>query len=171
MAILQSEKNQLNLSKEQRKANFLSNKVLILVLFLIALGAIGASGYFYYKNQQLMKDPTKLGQKELDETLKSVEKLILLPQGEQPTLATVTDKSKLQGQTFFANAETGDKVLIYTGAKKAYLYRPSAKKLIEVAPLNITQNDQTGDNNGGTTTVTTPTATDTPRQTPTPTKK
>ncbi len=54
-----------------------------------------------------------------------------------PTVATVSDPAKLQGQTFFANAKVGDKVLIYTNAKMAYLYDPISNKLINVAPLNI----------------------------------
>ena len=63
--------------------------------------------------------------------------LIVLPEGEEPTIATVTDPEKLQDQAFFANAKTGDKVLIYTRAKKAYLFDPVANKLIEVAPLTV----------------------------------
>ncbi|HUO50793.1 MAG TPA: hypothetical protein VMU25_04495 [Candidatus Paceibacterota bacterium] len=61
--------------------------------------------------------------------------LIELPQGEVPTVATVSDLSKLQGQAFFAHAKVGDIVLIYTGARKAYLYDPSENKLVEVAPI------------------------------------
>jgi len=67
--------------------------------------------------------------------IREVGSLILLPQGEVPTVATVTDPSKLQGQQFFSNARVGDKVLIYTQAKKAYLYRPSLHLLVEVAPI------------------------------------
>lgn len=61
--------------------------------------------------------------------------LIELPKGETPTIATVTDPSKLQDQAFFANAKAGDIVLIYTGAREAYLYDPVQNKLVEVAPI------------------------------------
>jgi hypothetical protein len=64
-----------------------------------------------------------------------VGKLILLPSGETPTIMTVTDKQKLTGQQFFANAKNGDKVLIYEKAKKAFLYDPVADKIIEVSPI------------------------------------
>jgi hypothetical protein len=68
--------------------------------------------------------------------IEEVGKLIVLPD-EEPTIATVTDLASLKGQPFFASAAVGDKVLIYTNAKKAVLYRPSEKKVLEVAPVNF----------------------------------
>jgi hypothetical protein len=67
----------------------------------------------------------------------AVGKLIVLPTDEQPTLATVVDPSKLKNQPFFAQAQKGDQVLIYTNARKAILYSPTANKIVEVAPLII----------------------------------
>jgi len=64
-----------------------------------------------------------------------VGRIIVLPNDEEPTVATVTDPEKLRDQVFFANAKAGDKVLIYTKARKAYLYDPIAGKLVEVAPI------------------------------------
>jgi hypothetical protein len=63
--------------------------------------------------------------------------LIELPSGETPTIATVTDITKVKDQAFFTNAQNGDKLLIYPQAKKAILYRPSTNKVINVAPLVI----------------------------------
>ena len=60
--------------------------------------------------------------------------MMLLPD-ETPTIATVTDLNKLQGQKFFAHAEKGDIVLMYAKAQKAILYSPSQNKIIEVAPI------------------------------------
>ncbi len=68
-----------------------------------------------------------------------VGKLMVLPK-EVPTIATVTDITKLKNQPFFANAKNGDRVLLYTQAKKAILYRPSIKKIIDVEPINFTSN-------------------------------
>lgn len=62
--------------------------------------------------------------------------LIQLPSDENPTIATITDKTKLTNQPFFTPAENGDIVLIYTNTKKAYLYRPGTNKIIDVAPIN-----------------------------------
>jgi hypothetical protein len=74
-------------------------------------------------------------QKEASDLVAEVGSLIILPYGETPTIATVSDPSKLKDQRFFQNAKVGDKVLIYTQASQAYLYRPSAHLLVEVAPI------------------------------------
>ncbi|HLL61090.1 MAG TPA: LytR C-terminal domain-containing protein, partial [Candidatus Nitrosocosmicus sp.] len=80
-------------------------------------------------------------EKEVTGLIKKVNRLMQLPDKEKPTVATVSDIQKLKNQAFFANAKNGDKVLIYTQAKKAILYRPSINKIIEVAPINL--GDQT----------------------------
>lgn len=72
---------------------------------------------------------------EISQLVDQVGTLMQLPTGEQPAIATVTDLSQLQNQPFFANAQVGDKVLIYQAAKEAILYRPSTNKIIEVAPV------------------------------------
>lgn len=74
---------------------------------------------------------------ETDNLVREVAKLMDLPTGEAPTVATVLDKEKLKDQSFFKNAENGDKILIYTGANKAILYRPDTHKIIEVLPLTV----------------------------------
>lgn len=79
--------------------------------------------------------------KELQKTIKSVSRLIILPENEQPTLATVSDASKLKDQPFFIKATTGDKVLIYPNSKKAILYSPSLDKIVEVSSLNLSPNN------------------------------
>lgn len=108
-----------------------------IVLVILLLLALLPSYYFY---NQYQKTQEALGQNAEAETAKlvaTVGKLIELPVNETPTIATVSDKSKLSGQQFFANAQNGDKVLIYSQAKKAILYRPSTNKIIEVAPINL----------------------------------
>lgn len=73
------------------------------------------------------------GKEEMREIQKKISKHIVLPQNEEPTLATVKDKTKLKGG-IYTKAENGDKLLIYSKAQRVYLYRPSEKKLIDVGP-------------------------------------
>ncbi len=73
--------------------------------------------------------------REVSDLILAVGALIVLPEGETPTVATVSDPEKLKDQPFFARAKVGDKVLMYTQAKKAYLYDPAANILLEVAPI------------------------------------
>lgn len=106
--------------------------LVVLVVLAAALLAFFGNEYF-----TLSANPDAENQKKIEAVVVKVEKLIDLPQGEVPTLATVSDTSNLKGQAFFEHAEVGDQVLLYTNAKKAYLYSPSKNIIIEVASLNI----------------------------------
>ncbi len=77
---------------------------------------------------------TQLDDKSL---IAAVSKLIALPTTEKPTIATVTDITKLKDQPFFKSAKNGDKVLVYSNAKQAILYRPKENRIIEVGSVNI----------------------------------
>lgn len=116
---------------ENRK-NYLS--VALLALLVVSSGT---AVYFYKKTVSLTENPNVVAQKETADLVARVGKLIALPTDETPTIATVSEPEKLKDQPFFANAKVGDKVLLYSNARKAYLYDPSENKLIEVAPINI----------------------------------
>lgn len=111
--------------------------VACLVACLLATGIIAF--YFYTRSSDLKNNPQKVAQEENDALIATVGKLMFLPEGEMPTIATVTDLEKLKDQPFFTNAKKGDKVLIYTNAKKAILYDPDSNKIVEIAPINIGQ--------------------------------
>lgn len=113
-------------------------KALVVILGVLVLGLAGTSILFYKKAQDLKVDPQKVSQEENEKLVAAVGKLVLLPEGEAPTIATVTDPEKLKAeQAFFSKAANGDKVLIYTRALKAIMYRPAENKIIEIAPLVI----------------------------------
>ncbi|HSX02385.1 MAG TPA: hypothetical protein VLI05_03665 [Candidatus Saccharimonadia bacterium] len=61
---------------------------------------------------------------------------MLLPAGEQPELATVTDATKLQ-TPFLRQAHNGDKLLVYEKAGQAIIYRPSLDRIVAVGPVSI----------------------------------
>lgn len=112
-------------------------------LLVVAVIALLLAWHFYsnLKRAEAMlnsaQSQTEDQQKQLNEVVAKVGRLIVLPEGETPTLATVTDPEQLKSQPFFANAKAGDQVLIYAQAGKAILYDPAADKIVEVAPVNI----------------------------------
>lgn len=118
----------------------MKQKTVIVIIGLVILLTGVPSLYFYSKYRDAQKklaNPTQYAQEEVRALAEKVGKLIELPADEQPTIANVTDAARLSAQPFFANAQNGDKLLIYTNAKKAFLYRPSTNKIIEVAPVNL----------------------------------
>ncbi len=134
----------------------LKTKKIIFIISIIAILALGLAGYFFYQLYVLKQNPQATTQKETADLVAKVSKLIVLPTGETPTIATVSDPEALKDQVFFAQAQKGDKVLIYAEAKKAILYSVTLNKILEVAPLNI----------GDKTAKTTPAPVVTPEPTP-----
>ena len=112
------------------------SRYVIFAILIAFLAVISIALYLYWQNREL-KNPELVAEKETAKIVVLVGRLMVLPEGETPTVATVTDPEKLKDQVFFANAKKGDKVLIYTQAKKAVLYDPAQDKIIEIAPLNI----------------------------------
>ncbi|MCX7997206.1 MAG: LytR C-terminal domain-containing protein [Patescibacteria group bacterium] len=120
--------------KPDRKPVFVAIGVILSTLILAGLPV----WYFYSeysREQQQVLDPNREERVVLAETLERVGKLILLPENEQPTFATVTRVEDLRGQPFFENARNGDIVLAYNQANKAILYRPSTGKIIDASPI------------------------------------
>ena len=102
-------------------------------MILFAAGA--ASAVVIIKEQ-----PQVLGlstSSELTNLTSQIGKLIILPNDEMPTLTTINDVDKLKDQPFFANAKNNDKLLVYTNAKWAVLYRPSENRIINAGAYDI----------------------------------
>lgn len=108
-----------------------------IILQIIAIVAVILAVYFYLQVRDLKKNPNVVAQQEVASLVAKVGRLVVLPEGESPTVATVSDPEALKDQAFFKNAVKGDKVLIYAESKKAFLYSVSLDKIIDVAPLNI----------------------------------
>lgn len=107
------------------------------------VGLAGASFYFYSRYQHaqtLLKNPSAAALEEIKTITDKVGRHMLLPADEIPTIATVTDKTNLTSQPFFARSEIGDRLLVYRQAAKAIIYRPGIDRVIEVGPLNIGPN-------------------------------
>lgn len=115
-------------------------KIAVGIVIVILIAAIPS---LYFKKQyddlkRNVKGTSTSVQNEVAQLTEKIGRHVLLPtSNETPTILTVTNKEQLEDQAFFANAINGDKVLIYSLAKKAFLYRPSKDLVIEVAPVNI----------------------------------
>jgi hypothetical protein len=114
-------------------------KKLVAIIAVILVAALAFLGYLFVEYRTLTEDPNIANQRKIEAVVAKVEKLIELPESELPTLATISDTEQLVDQPFFANASVGDQVLLYTNARKAFLYSPSKNMIVEVASLNIGQ--------------------------------
>lgn len=114
-----------------------SKKIRVIVFFIlvIAIGGVLTS-YYMWKKVKNLENPSLAIESEVKKIVGDISNIFVLPMDETPTLATVSDPSKLKSQAFFANAEAGDKVLIYTKSKKAILWRPSISKIVEISAIN-----------------------------------
>ena len=115
------------------QSNMTHKKIINIVIILIGLIAISLSVYFYYKINNYKNNEQ---QKKIDSLLSDVSKLYLFPDGEIPTVATVSDPELLKGKSFSSTALVGDKVFIFINTGKAILYRPSINKIIDVSSVS-----------------------------------
>lgn len=113
----------------------MKRKTFNLILVIVLLIFIGLSGFLYYKLKKVENSKTVDTKEEIKSLVDKVSRLYLIPQNEEPTIATVSDPQVLKDQSFFTLAEKGDKVLIFNRSSKAVLYRPSIDKIVEIAPI------------------------------------
>lgn len=123
------------------------------------------------QNEKLNNDPQALVDKQNNDLLNKIGALMQLPSNETPTIANVNNAAQAKQQSaFFANAQNGDKVLMYVKTGEAILYRPSTNKIILVAPLTF-NNNATSSTSSTTTPKTTTPSTTSPSTTNTTTTK
>lgn len=137
-----------NMEKNETKKAKPWLKIAAGALALVLLGGSSfAALYFYQKYKKAASGSDAAATNEIKSITDKIEKFMELPD-ETPTLATVADKEKLSGQSFFTKAQNGDKVLIFTQSHKAILYRPESGKIIEVVSL-VAQNEESVPTTGG----------------------
>lgn len=110
--------------------------IAFVVLFILTIGS-SAAGIYYYSQYKILErrlaDPTA----QVSEILKKVGKLIELPTGEEPTVATVNDAEKIRNQPFFSKAQNGYAVILYTNSRMAILFDEKNNKIINVGTINV----------------------------------
>jgi hypothetical protein len=126
-------------------------KIALMTLVVLLLAGLATWGVYSWIEIQSLRDPANI-QQQVEEQAKAetqilvdkVGKLMELPDGD-PVIATVTDKDKLVDQPFFAKAENGDKVLIFSESSVAVIYRESDNKIINSGPIAITTDETTAE--------------------------
>ena len=96
----------------------------IIVWFIV--GILVGAGALYIWNLYTIVDPTKVAsqmeQAQVKELVAKVGKLIILPTGEEPVVATINDASALvKDQVFYKGAKNGDVVLVYQNLLESHL--------------------------------------------------
>jgi len=160
-------------STKKRKFSLPSRKVLLIGFLglVIVVALIGGLVYFYFQSRVI--GGNLISEMAAEKQIALISRLVDLPTNEEPTIATVVDKFKLNNQPFFAKAENGDQVLIYPKNKIGVLYRPKTGKIINYA-TDITVGGQTTTQTTPAPTVagvsTAPAPSEAPTPTPTPTE-
>ena len=130
------------LNHQEPKARMSGWERLLIILFL-AIGLAGAWSFWHFRqaeknlnNKEAVVNQLKDIKKENAALVAKLGRLMVLPEGEEPVVATISDVTSLaKNQPFYANAHNGDKVVVYMKAKKAIIYDPNADKIINVGPI------------------------------------
>lgn len=105
------------------------------LLVLLGIVLVATASYGSYEKFFNLSDEER-AQKELSAAVSAVSKYIVLPEGDEPVLATVTDaEAIIKQQTFFAGAVNGDQLLLFPKSMKAIIWSSSRKKIINVGPI------------------------------------
>lgn len=133
-----------------RKKTLFLCAVVIVVLLIILASPVRSQILSIISGQRTQDN-------EIEALLKEVNEKILLPSDEKPTVATISDITKLENQPFFRGAKNGDKLIIFAGIRKAILYRPEIKKIIEVSTISDGEYNQAAEKISNQDPVVTPT--------------
>lgn len=111
--------------------SFIKKRKIFITILTVSLSV----GYIAYGKFFNLSD-TEYIQNELAVAVSAVGELMILPEGDEPVLATVTDAETLiKQQAFFAGATDGDQLLLFPKNMKAVIYSPSRGKIINAGPI------------------------------------
>ena len=139
MSLFGGRKASIDLSKKRGGVKFFDivKKGATLILGILLILTLVVALHYYRENSKLRSLSTEKNITTTDDPVSSaiiaVEKHILLPQGERPQVASVSNLIPLANIPFFGNALVGDEVLVYCKASLSILYSPSRDKVIEVS--------------------------------------
>ncbi len=110
----------------------LSKRPRITLIIFVVVAVLAVLAYIATQS----KTPEEKAQQELAAAVVAVGKLMNLPEGDEPVLATVTDADTLiKQQAFFSGSVNGDQLLLFPKSLKAIIYSPSRHKIINAGPI------------------------------------
>jgi hypothetical protein len=132
--------NEQNHNKPNRKSKL--KTVIIAIAIVIGCALATVTVLLYKQVQDLRSNPERVTVEKADQLKDKVSKIMHLPD-ETPTIAEVKteDIDKLKTQEFFRDIENGDKILIFSKAQKAVVYRESENRVINSGPIVINTNN------------------------------
>lgn len=98
-------------------------KLAIAGVLLVIVALISLSGFLYYKYQEVLHKPTASQQ-----LIQYISQTVRLPD-EEPTILTITDKTKLNNALLASRVDNGDQLLLFSKAQQVVIYNPSSKKV------------------------------------------
>jgi hypothetical protein len=123
----------------------LVKNILYKIAFVLIGIILGVGGTFIYiqkygiPSEEILNNISQAEEsKKIQEITEKVSKLMLLPEGETPVLATINDAETLsKEQSFYVGSQNGDIVLVYKKALKAIIYSPTKNIIVNVGPVSV----------------------------------
>jgi hypothetical protein len=127
-------------------------KIVVIAIAVTVGCALAVVTVLLYKQvQELRSNPEKVAVEKANQLKDKVSLIMHLPD-ETPTIAEVKteDIDKLKTQEFFRDIKNGDKILIFSKAQKAVVYREDENRIINSGPIVINASNVGGGSvNGG----------------------
>ena len=125
-----------------------SVKLPLKLIFILVLTGFAAWSFYSYRQSQkevvrlsTIEGQQELQKNEIESLLEKVKTHMVLPEDEEPTVATISDVDALvKQQPFFKGTQNGDKVLVYVKARKAIIYSPERDIIVNVGAVVVDEN-------------------------------
>ena len=92
---------------------------------------------YFDKNRNINNN--QMSDKQITTLVKKVSKIMMIPD-EKPVIANINQAEELmKEQDFYVGSKNGDYLIVFTGAKKAIIYREDENKIINVGPVVMDQ--------------------------------
>lgn len=142
---IKSSKKGSFMAKMKIKPQLIVEAVLVIAVVILGIWCVSLNNDKKDLKSQVAKlNTTTAAQTQSQEILQQVSQLMKLPSNETPTIIAVNNAAQAKKESpFFANAENGDRVLLYIKSSIAILYRPSTNKIILVAPITYNTSNST----------------------------